>query len=435
MRAGLPALLLALCLAVAACAGSGTPTPVSDETIEIFGPYQGVEADRFIETLQPFVDSAGVDVRYIGSVDFVDDLRRRVGKANDPPDIAIVPQPGLIRQFAEDGDIVELSEQTEAEIADNYPEAAAALGRIDDTSYGVPFRLAVKSLVWYRPDVFAQHGWTPPKTLDELDELVAEIESKTDLAPWCFSMEAGTATGWTATDWVEDLVLRTAGPDPYQEWATGEVGFDDPEIAAAFDDFQALVLAPGRVAGGLESVVETPVSEALGPLFSDPPGCALYKQADFATSWMPDGTTIGADGDVDWFLLPGETEEPPPVLVGGDQAVQFRRDPDVDALMAYLAGQDAGESWVRHGGFLSPKSTIPEDAYPGDFLPRLVEAVGTAPALRFDASDQLPPDVGSGLLWQRITEWVQGVLDYPTFADEIDAALAGEPDGSETGGP
>lgn len=435
MRVAVPTLALVLCVAATACAGASPPVSESDETIEVFGPYEGVEADRFIETLEPFVDSTGVDVRYIGSVDFVDDLRRRVEEANDPPDIAIVPQPGLIRRLAEGGDLVELSDQVEAEIVANYPPAAAELGQVDESSYAVPFRIAVKSLVWYRPDVFAENGWTPPRTLAGLDELVAEIDTETDVAPWCFSMEAGSATGWAATDWTEDLVLRAAGPDAYQEWATGEVEFDDPEIASAFDDFHALVLDPGRLAGGLAAVVETPVDEALEPLFSEPPGCALYKQADFATNWMPGGTAIGPDGDVDWFLLPGETEEPAPVLVGGDQAVQFRHDPDVDALMAYLAGRDAGESWAHRGGFLSPKSTIPEEAYPDDFLPALIAAVEAAPALRFDASDQMPPDVGSGLLWERITEWVQGTLDYPTFADEIDAALARGAGSSGTDAP
>jgi alpha-glucoside transport system substrate-binding protein len=223
-----------------------------------------------------------------------------------------------------------------------------------------------------------------------------------------------------------------AGPDTYLVWAEGEVVFDDPEIAAAFYDFRELVLAPGRVEGGLAGVVETPVSETVLPLFADPPGCALYKQADFATNWMPDGTTIGADGDVDWFLFPGETDDPPPILVGGDQAVQFRRDPDVDSLMAYLAGPDAGESWARSGGFLSPKSSISVSVYP-DFPPDLAAAASDTPALGFDASDQMPADVGSGLLWQRITEWVTGVLAYDAFAEEIDAALAAET--GSTGAP
>ncbi len=411
-----------LCCAAAGCVGAGTPEELPESTIEIFGPYRGVEADRFVETLQPFVESSGVGVRYIGSVDFVDDLERRAGEENDPPDVAVVPQPGLIRQLAEDRRIAQLDRATADAIAANYPGAVARFAKIDGKLYAVPFRLVVKSLVWYRPDVFADHGWTPPRTLDELERLVDRIQSGTGIAPWCFSMAAGSATGWTATDWVEDLVLRGAGIERYRQWATGKLGFADPAIESAFEEFRALVLAPGRVAGGLAAVAATPVSEAVAPLFDDPPGCALYKQADFATAWMPSGTTIGPDGDVDWFMLPGATDESPPALIGGDQIVQFNREPKVDALMAYLAGPTAGASWARQGGFLSPKSSIPASSYPEDYLRALVAALGRAPALAFDASDQMPPDIGSGLLWRRITQWVSGVLDYATFAALIDAA-------------
>jgi len=184
------------------------------------------------------------------------------------------------------------------------------------------------------------------------------------------------------------------------------------------------VLANGRVYGGLADVVETPVEEAGLPLFDDPPGCVLYKQADFAVGWMPNGTTVGSDGDVNWFVLPGVTAAPPPLLLGGDQIVQFRRNPDVDALMAYLAGPTAGESWVREGGFISPKVSIPASAYPEQYVKALARALAETPALGFDASDQMPPAVGSGVLWTSITSWVAGVEDYDTFANRVDAALA-----------
>jgi alpha-glucoside transport system substrate-binding protein len=407
----------------AGCGGSSPHDGAGEQAIEIFGPYRGTEADRFVETLQPFVEASGVDVRYIGSVDFVADLRQRVGEDNDPPDLAVVPQPGLIRQLAADGSIVELGPEVEAAVAANYPRSTAAFGRIDGDLRAVPFRLNLKSLVWFRPEVFAEHGWRPPQTLDELDTLAARIESESELAPWCFSMSAGSATGWAATDWVEDIVVRTAGPETYRRWAHGGVAFADPEIESAFARFQALVLAPGRVAGGLTAVVDTPVDEALRPLFADPPGCALYKQADFAASWMPAGTSIGVDGDVTWFLLPGTTAgRTAPLLVGGDQIVQFRHDPDVDALMAYLAGPDAGASWARRGGFLSPKSSLGRDVYPPGFNAQLAAALGDVPAVVFDASDQMPPDIGSGLLWSGITRWVSGVDDYARFARRLDRA-------------
>jgi alpha-glucoside transport system substrate-binding protein len=423
-------LAVLLCCTAAGCVASGRPRVDPPNAIEIFGPYRGVEADRFAGTLKRFVDATGIQVRYVGSVDFVDDLRRRVDRSADPPDVAVVPQPGLVRELADDDSIVPLGPNARAGVADNYPPIAAGIGRIDGTPYAVPWRLTVKSLVWYRPLVFALNGWDVPRTFEELMRLTDRIEEQSDLAPWCFTIRAGTSTGWVATDWSEDLVLRTAGAGTYRGWVTGEVRFADAPIAAAFDLFRTLVLGPGRVAGGIDDVIGTPVDEAVEPLFASPPGCAMYKQADFAEAWMPPGTSIGPDGDVDWFVLPGPTAGNSPIELGGDQIVQFRRDSDVDQLMAYLAGPTAGITWARKGGFLSPKSSIPDSVYPEAHLIRLAGILSHAPTIVFDASDQMPPDIGSGLLWSSITEWVAGAIDYPTFAERIDAARAADASGS-----
>jgi len=411
------------CLAATACA-SGEPRPATDESLEIFGPYRGIEADRFAETLRPFTERTGIDVRYVGSVDFVDDLTRRVGEGADPPDVAVVPQPGLSRQLADNGDIVPLDDTTVDELSANYPPRIIELAQVDERLYAVPFRLTVKSLVWYRPSVFAENRWAPPTTLAELEGLARRIETDSDLSPWCFGLAAGTASGWAATDWVEDIVLRRVGPDRYRGWATGDVPFSDPAISSAFDEFHTLVLAPGRVVGGVASVIETPVDEVVAPLFDDQSGCALYKQADFATAWMPSGTTVGPDRDVDFFLLPGVASSSAPAVIGGDQVVQFRRGQEIDALMAYLAGPEAGVSWVREGGFISPKSTIPEAAYPDEYLWQLTEALEDAGAVAFDASDQMLPEIGSGLLWEEITKWVAGVETYGDLATTLDVARA-----------
>lgn len=415
---------LAVVLAAVAVAGCGGSSSSGERALEVFGPYRGVEADRFAEVVEPFTRRTGIPVRYVGSVDFVSDLQRRAGEDNDPPDLAVVPQPGLIRELVRDGSVARPSAAVASALAANYPPEAVVLGRVDGEVYAVPFRLTVKSLVWYRPSVFAAHGWKPPRTLAELDRLAARIADAGEMAPWCLGISAGSATGWPATDWVEDVLLRTAGPRVYAGWASGTVPFDDARVASAFADVHDLVLAPGRAAGGIASVVATSVSSAVEPLFADPPGCAMLKQGDFATAWMPDGTTIGPDGDVDWFLLPGTAAGTTPVLVGGDSVIQFRRSPEADALMRYLAGPEAGRSWVAHGGFVSPKKTIPPDAYPSDYLRELTSALGRASTLAFDASDRMPPAIGSGLLWREITRWVAGVEDYETLARRLDAARA-----------
>ena len=172
------------------------------------------------------------------------------------------------------------------------------------------------------------------------------------------------------------------------------------------------------------------------PLLAEPPGCAMVKQADFASGWLPADTTIGPDGDVAWFVLPDvvASDAPPPLVVGGDFAVQFRRDPIVDSFMAFLAGPQAGESWARRGGFLSPKSTFDPTRYPNDSERAFATLLDDAPVLAFDASDQMPASIGSGLLWPSITRWVAGVLTYEQFAQLIDEEFA-ESDPTLVGAP
>ncbi len=425
-RGGVCAALIAGLVAAACGAGADDE---SDETIDIFGPYRGADADRWIEVIHAYTEPRGIDVRYIGSEDFVNDLQQRLGQGNDPPDLAVVPQPGFVEELAATEAIQPLGEGAIGGLDRNYPPAVDELVRIDDIAYGVPFRLTVKSLVWYRPEVFEANGWTPPATMAELADLVQRIEDTADddghdLVPWCLGLESGTSTGWPATDWVEDLVVRNLGTIVYEAWASGDVGFSDPRIAMSFRDFRQLVLAEGRVVGGLTGVVETGIDDAVQPLFDDD-GCVLYKQADFAVQWMPDGTEVGPDGDVNWFVLPPLTDtQEAPIVVGADQVVQFTSTPRIEGLMTYLAGPDAGRSWAEAGGFLSPKSTIDGEDYGDAMDQRLTALLDADPRLVFDASDQMPVEVGSDLLWSEITDWVSGATPYQTFAETIDLAYA-----------
>ncbi|MEO1056124.1 MAG: ABC transporter substrate-binding protein [Actinomycetota bacterium] len=417
-------MLGALLTMITAACGVDAGTDDESEPIAIFGPYRGGEADRWIEVIHNYTEPRGIDVRYIGSEDFVADLQQRSGEGNDPPDIAVIPQPGFVDELAAGGVITPLGDDTVAGIEANYPNAIVDLIGDEVELFGVPFRLAMKSLVWYRPDVFEANGWTTPNTMDELADLVDTIDDTAGITPWCIGLEAGTSTGWPATDWVEDLVVRNVGTIVYNRWARGEVSFADPRIEASFGQFRELALEGTRAVGGLTGVVETAIDDAVDPLFDDEDGCALYKQADFAVQWMPDGTTIGADGDVDWFVMPPVVDGTvAPVVVGADQVVQFTTSDDIEGLMAYLAGPDAGASWAAAGGFISPKSTITADDYADATDAELTVLIQQEPPLVFDASDQMPVDVGSDLLWAQITDWVADGVTYEQFATTVDDAL------------
>ena len=422
------ALLVITCLAVVSCGGA----PSSDgRVIEVFGSYRNVEADNFAASLRQFEDDTGLRVRYTGSADFVKDLKQRVESGISAPDIAIVPQPGVVDELVAADQLVPLDDTSVQTLRDNYP-ADLVQQRANGDVFSAPSRESIKSLVWYRPSVFEEHGWTVPMTLDELSTLVEQIQRDTGdgdpIAPWCFAMESGSATGWAATDWVEDLVLRQAGPEVYDEWAAGERGFDDPAIREALTTFNELVLGQGRTAGGLRNILQTEVTRASAPLFGDTPGCAMYKQASFAESWFPDGTVVGTD--VDFFVLPGtDANTLAPLVAGGDSLVQFSDDANVNRLMTYLISPEGSRVWAGRGGFYSGLTTVDLDTYYTDTDRRFAELFRDKRDVRFDASDLMPSDIGSGLLWREITAWISGTTTLDEFVATMDAAYADAPAG------
>ena len=413
------ALAVAAGLGAAACGNDADP--LDESTVRVFGPYLGVDADRFAEVIEGFELTTGIDVAYTGSVDFVSDLRQRA-VGNQRPDVAIVPQPGVVDNLVDGSALVPVAADTAEAIRVAYDSTTLATTPWN-LRYAVPYRSNVKSLVWFRPDVFSDNGWTVPNTLDELSSLVDEIDASGSMAPWCFSIFAGSATGWPATDWIEDLVLRTAGADIYDQWANGEWSWQTPEIKTAFQEFSELVIVGKRSFGGIRAVLQTEVSHASSPLFADHPGCALYKQASFAENWFPPGTSVGADGDVDFFVLPGERADDTTLVTAGEAAVAFDDRPAVERFMAYLATADSGRTWAREGGFVSQRVDVDLDAFYNDIDAAFAELLRDETTSRFDASDTLPAEIGSGLLWQELTNWMNGSTTLDGVLASMDEAL------------
>lgn len=414
-------LALATAVGLAATACGNDPAPLDESTVTVFGPYVGVDADRFAEVIDGFELVSGIDVVYTGSIDFVSDLRKRA-VGNQRPDVAMVPQPGVVDGLADASALVPVAADTARAIRDAYDSTTLATTPWN-LRYAVPYRSNVKSLVWFRPDVFAENGWTIPSTLDELHSLVEEIEASESMSPWCFSIFAGSATGWPASDWIEDLVLRTAGADVYDQWANGEWSWQTPEIRAAFTEFRELVVDNERSFGGIRAVVQTEVAGASSPLFAADPGCALYKQASFAEDWFPPGTSIGADDDVDFFVLPSERADDTTLVTAGDAAVAFDDRPNVERFMAYLATANSGRAWARDGGFVSQRVDVDIDAFYNDIDAAFAQLFRDETTSRFDASDTLPAEVGSALLWQELTNWINGSRPLDDVLATLDEAL------------
>ncbi len=405
----------ALLVAATLAACSGTPELESDRpSVTVFGPWRGVSADAFRASMTSFEDRTGIDVVYTGSAGFAQDATRRVddGLATD---VMIFPQPGLMLELADRGLLLPLpSHVVELAARSHRPEVNEAVSAVQ-ADVGVVYRLNVKSLVWYPPALFDSFGYSVPRTWTELDALAQQIADD-GTAPWCLGVEAFASSGWAATDWVEDILLRSAPPQTYDRWVAGDLPFTDPTIAASFETFSDMALTPGRSLGGRRSVLNTNVATAAQPQFDDPPGCLLHRQASFASDDLDPSVVIGPDGDTDVFVLPGRAGETPPLLVGGTFAAAGTDRPETWELLAYLASAEGSATWVQRGGFLSPHASVTADDYGTEFDARMAQLLADADVVRFDGSDLMPPAVGTGTFYSAMLSYIA--------TDRLDDALA-----------
>jgi len=227
--------------------------------------------------------------------------------------------------------------------------------------------------------------------------------------PWAVGIEAGGATGWVGTDWIEDIMLRTAGPDVYDKWVNHEIPFNAPEVKAAFEVLGKIWLDPKYVYGGKNTILTTSFGDAQRPMFDSPPKAWMHRQGNFITGFFPDAIQANLEEEVGVFALPAiDPAFGIPVLGGGDQFVVFNDRPEVREFMEYLATWESGVLWAQAGGALFPYLNQDLDAYPNAIERSLAEALVNAKVFRFDASDLMPAQVGAGTFWEGIVDWVNG---------------------------
>jgi alpha-glucoside transport system substrate-binding protein len=398
-----------LAVAVALVGAACSPEVSEDRvTIEVFGPYRGEEAIRFAASFAPFEEETGIDVRYVGTGSFAADIQTRITEAAFP-DVALFPQPALIAQAIASGAL--------ATLPDSIVENSRGVGDSVLSTYAVWFRASAKSLVWYPPKVFEENGYTIPTTWDELMAL-SETMVDDGVAPWCLSIESFASTGWVGTDWIEDIVLRQQGFDFYDEWVAGDILFESSEIRNTFSTFGEIVHGTNTVLGGTNRILNTPWQDAAAPMFEDPPRCLMQKAASFWSPNIPSGVTFGED--IDFFVLPGITDSPPPVLVAGEMAAAFNDRPEVAAFMEFLNTPESGEGWAELGGFISPDDDFDESTYGSPIDRKVGQTIENAPFVRFDGSDQMPAVVGTGTFWQAMRIYIRSgdIARAVTLVDE-----------------
>ena len=394
--------------------------------VEILSSIRDVEADALDESWAAFEECTGIDIVHNGIGEFEEQVVVQAEGGN-APDIAVFPQPGLLNRMVADGYIVPASDAVEAAVDEGWTEDWKAYGTIDGEFYAAPLMSSVKSFVWYSPTMFADAGYEVPETLDEMMALTEQIVADNGdgvVKPWCAGIESGGATGWPATDWVEDFVLRIAGPEAYDQWVTHEIPFNDPQIVESLEAVGAYMLNEDFMNGGIgdvRSIATTSFNDGGLPILDG--NCYMYRMASFYEAQWPEGTNVAEDGDVFAFGLPGEAAGETPLLVGGEFVGAFNEEEATQAVQAYLASSHWANSRVSIGGVTSANLGVdPENA--GSAILRLsIELLQDEGAtVRFDGSDLMPSEVGAGEFWTQMTAWIDGTVDTQGAADAIEAA-------------
>lgn len=419
-------------LALAGCAegggDSGDSGSVEGETVSISGGITGTEADALQASFDAFTEDTGIIVEYTGDKGFEGNIVTKVQGGN-APDIAIVPQPGLLKTLVETGEVKEAPEGVVTNVDANWSPDWKSYGTFDDVFYAAPMLANIKGYVWYSPTKFEEWGVEVPKTWDELLTLTATIEEKSGGPAWCAGFESGDASGWPGTDWIEDLVLRNSGPEVYDQWVAGEVKFTDPEIKEAFDAVGEILLDPAAVNAGfgdVKSINSTAFANVAAPVANGT--CPMTHQASFLSSNFldvetADGNvpTVASDGDVYAFVLPGYEEGSATIEVGGEFVAAFSDDAATVAVLEYMSTPEFADARVSQGGVISANLNADPSLASSEFLTEamtLLQDPNTT--VRFDASDLMPSTVGAGSFWKGMVSWIDG-KDTETVLSDIQA--------------
>ena len=421
---------VAVTLLAAGCGGGSNDEPNADssnapeagafegETLELAAVWSGAEQEAMQEVLAAFSEQTGAEVTFTSTGDDIATVLGTRITGGDPPDVAVLPQPGLLNQFVGDGSLQPLSEDVIAAVDENYDEVWKNLGSVDGELYGVWFKAANKSTVWYNTGLFEQAGASPPEDFDAFVDTAATI-ADSGVTP----LSVAGGDGWTLTDWFENVYLRVAGPELYDQLTAHEIPWTDESVITSLQVLADLWGNPDTVVGGTSGALQVLFPDSVNAVFADDPSGAIVFEGDFVAGVIGDSTSAVVGEDAQFFPFPSIDGSEASVVGGGDVAVALSDSDAAMALVAYLATPEAAEIWAAIGGFISPNSNVDTSVYADDTTREIAEAlVGAGDNFRFDMSDQMPPAFGGT---PGAGEWkiLQDFLGDPTTVDATAQAL------------
>jgi alpha-glucoside transport system substrate-binding protein len=390
-------------------------------SVSVLAVWGGSEQESFMAMIQPFEEATGVKVDYTGTRDLNAVLTTRVQGGN-PPDLAGLPGPGQMAQYAQQGKLVDLSTVLDMTTYQNeYAKTWTDLGSVDGKLVGIFIKASVKGLIWYDPKVWTADNYQIPKTWDEMMTLSQNI-ADSGKTPWCVALNSDAASGWPGTDWLEDIVLRQSGKDIYDQWWQGKIAWTSPEIKQAWETWGKIVADPKMVYGGANTMLTTNFGDVGNPLFTDPPGCYMVHQASFITDFfVQNNPDVKPVEDFDFFGFPSfKSGAPVSTEMAGDLFGMFNDTPQAEALIRYLVTPEAQVIWVSRGGAISPNKDVPLGMYPDELSKKAAERLTSAEIAVFDASDLMPEAMNSAF-WQAILNYVQKPSDLDSILQNLDS--------------
>src|SRR5882757_6675473 len=407
-----------------ACAKYNAYAGHAGTTVTMFASIISPESDSLQKSWAEFSQCTGIKISYEGSNDFESQLAVRVTGGN-APDLAVIPQPGLLAQMVKTHKVVKPPAQTVANEA-KWNATWKAYGTVNGTFYAAPMSANMKSLVWYSPGAFKAAGYQVPTTWDQLMTLSAQIAAAGKGQPWCGGIGSGTATGWPATDWLEEVVLRQDGGSVYDDWGSHKLTVSSPQIQADLKTVANWMQNPAWVNGGfgnVKTIATTTFQDAGKPILTGK--CWMLQQASFYEAQWPTGTKVGSDGAVNAFYLPPiSSSVQTPVEGGGEFVTAFSSRPEVQAVQNYLSTSDWADSRIKVApGWVSANQGVDPTLYT-DPIDKLSAKYLTDPnaTFRFDASDLMPAAVGSGEEWKAMTAWFGQGWSTAQVGSDIDGA-------------
>lgn len=403
----------------------GDSTGGSSSTVELMLGFSGAQLENFKASLDPWAEEQGITIKWSPSDNFNQLINTRA-QANDLPDIAMFPQPGVLKDLVAKNKVTALDDVLDMDdVESNFTAGTLDVGSVDGKLYGLIVSMNVKSLVFYPKKAWDAAGYEVPESLDDLAKLADQIKAD-GTAPWCLGIESGPATGWPATDWLEDLVLKYGGIDEYNKWVAGDVKFSSDLVKQAANEFASLTFeTDGNVFGGRSSIASNNFGTAGNPMFNDPAQCYLYKMGNFiaASGFFPDEILADTDDNIGVFgFPPAEAGGDNPVLGGGDLAAILKPSDAASKVLQYMSSKDFGAEAAKAGTFISPRTDFDTSNYPSELTKSIAQVAYDTTAFAFDGSDQMPGAVGSGTFWTEMTSWIAGTEDLDTALANIDAS-------------